>query len=350
MAVGQGLNRGTTVEAQAEAQSAAASQAVAASAAAGACQVERQQEAAEKRYIMEEKSVGEGTYGAVYRARCTQTGRTVAIKKMKPEHEDEGVPSTAIREIAVLKGADHVNIVKLLDVFCVRRKVHLVFEFIDRNLKEHMRHHSLQLTPSAVRSFQAQMLRGILFLHTHRILHRDLKPQNVLIDSALPAESLRNLKLADFGMARAFSVPIPKYTHEVVTIWYRAPEILFGTQEYALPVDMWSAGCILAEMATGSALFRGDSEIDTIFRIFRKLGTPSEADWPGLATLPDFKMSFPKWQKTPWTEVGNMASQLGPHGLAMLDDLLRYDPRRRLSARQGLASAYVADLDAAMEG
>jgi len=306
----------------------------------------------EKRYILEEKSVGEGTYGAVYRARCTQTNRVVAIKKMKPEHEDEGVPSTAIREIAVLKKADHVNIVKLLDVYCVRRKVHLVFEFIDRNLKEHMRQHSLQLTESAVRSFQSQILQGILFLHTHRILHRDLKPQNVLIDSSLPAESMRNLKLADFGMARAFSVPIPKYTHEVVTIWYRAPEILFGSQEYALPIDMWSCGCILAEMATGSALFRGDSEIDTIFRIFRRMGTPSEADWPGLEALPDFKISFPKWPKTPWAEVGNMVAQLGPHGIAMLDDLLRYDPRRRLSAREALASPYVlgeSDLDAAME-
>lgn len=315
-----------------------------------AAQAACQQDHFEKRYILEDKSVGEGTYGAVYRARCTTTGRTVAIKKMKPEHEDEGVPSTAIREIAVLKKADHVNIVKLLDVYCVRRKVHLVFEFIDRNLKEHMRQHSLQLTESAVRSFQSQILQGILFLHTHRIIHRDLKPQNVLIDSSLPAESLRNLKLADFGMARAFSVPIPKYTHEVVTIWYRAPEILFGSQEYALPIDMWSVGCILAEMATGSALFRGDSEIDTIFRIFRRMGTPTEADWPGLEALPDFKMSFPKWQKTPWAEVGNMVTQLGPHGIAMLDDLLRYDPRRRLSAREALASPYVSDLDVAMEG
>jgi serine/threonine protein kinase len=225
---------------------------------ASEAQVACQQEQAEKRYVMEEKSVGEGTYGAVYRARCSQTGRTVAIKKMKPEHEDEGVPSTAIREVAVLKGADHVNIVKLLDVYCVRRKVHLVFEFIDKNLKEHMRAHSLQLTPSAVRCFQAQILRGILFLHTHRILHRDLKPQNVLIDSSLPAESLRNLKLADFGMARAFSVPIPKYTHEVVTIWYRAPEILFGTQEYALPVDM---GAQVASWLRWQLVLRSSAEI-----------------------------------------------------------------------------------------
>jgi serine/threonine protein kinase len=309
-----------------------------------------QQDQFEKKYVMEDKSVGEGTYGCVYKARCSQTGRVVAIKKMKPEHEDEGVPSTAIREVAVLKETDHPNVVKLLDVYCVRRKVHLVFEFIDRNLKEHMRQHNMQLTPGAVRCFHTQMLRGILFLHTHRILHRDLKPQNVLIDSTLPAVSLRTLKLADFGMARAFSLPIPKYTHEVVTIWYRAPEILFGTQEYALPVDMWSAGCILAEMATGSALFRGDSEIDTIFRIFRRLGTPSEQEWPGLSSLPDFKMTFPKWTKTPWADVPHVVPQLGPHGVAVLDELLRYDPRRRMSARQALAHQYSSDLDVAMDG
>jgi len=317
-------------------------------------QVASQQEQAEKKYIMEEKSVGEGTYGAVYRARCTVTGRTVAIKKMKPEHEDEGVPSTAIREIAVLKGADHVNIVKLLDVFCVRRKVHLVFEFIDRNLKEHMRAHSLLLTPSAVRCFQAQMLRGILFLHTHRILHRDLKPQNVLIDTALPAESLRNLKLADFGMARAFSVPIPKYTHEVVTIWYRAPEILFGTQEYALPVDMWSCGCILAGMASGQPIFQGDSEIGTIFAIFKKLGTPNEEHWADLGplpqlqgALPDFKTTFPQWPKKEWAQIRNIQAQLLAEGVVLLDDLLRYDPAKRPSAKSASKYEYLAHTTAA---
>lgn len=280
--------------------------------------------------------VGEGTYGAVYKGRCTQTNRIVAVKKMKPEHEEEGLPSTAIREIGVLKISDHPNIVKLLDVYCHVGRVNLVFEFVEQNLKEYARQHGPCLAPDVTRSLMMQLMRGVHFCHSHRIIHRDLKPANLLIDAA------GVLKIADFGMARAFSLPIPKYTHEVVTTWYRAPEILFGSQEYALPIDVWSAGCILAEMATGAALFRGDSEIDTIFQIFRKLGTPTEVEWPGLAALPDFKPTFPKWVRRPWAEVRNIAAQLGVDGVVVLDGLLRYDPRMRMSARQALLQPYLA--------
>merc|ERR1711904_558357 len=153
--------------------------------------------------------------------------------------------------------------------------------------------------PTAVRDFARQLLRGIECCHANRIIHRDLKPQNLLIDSKL------RLKIADFGLARAYAVPIPKYTHEVVTIWYRAPEILLGSQLYSVPVDLWSVGCIMGEMATGAPLFAGDSEIDTIFRIFRKLGTPTEQIWPGLRELPDFKPTFPKWPHKGWTNIRN---------------------------------------------
>lgn len=175
---------------------------------------------------------------------------------------------------------------------------------------------------------------GIDYCHSRRIMHRDLKPQNILIDNE------DNLKIADFGMARAFCIPIPKYTHEVVTTWYRSPEILFGCETYSLGVDIWSAGCILGEMATGAALFHGDSEIDTIFQIFRKLGTPTEAEWPGLSLLPDFKVTFPKWTRRPWTDIRNTSAQLGTAGTDLLDHMLRYDPVRRISAKQSLLHEY----------
>ncbi|CAE6924283.1 Cdk2 [Symbiodinium natans] len=286
----------------------------------------------DRQYVIEEKEkpVGEGTYGAVHRAFCNRLQKTVAIKRVKMEHEEEGMPSTAIREVAVLKAADHPNVVKLLDVACSPGRLHLVFEFVEANLKQYMKKFGLRLEPAVVRSLQKQLMNGIDYCHARRIIHRDLKPQNILVDGE------DNLKIADFGMARAFNLPLPKYTHEVVTTWYRSPEILFGCEEYSLGVDVWSAGCILGEMATGAALFHGDSEIDTIFQIFRKLGTPTEADWPGLSDLPDFKPSFPQWRRRPWTEIRNIAAQLGAAGVRLLDSMLRYDPVNRVSAKQTL--------------
>merc|ERR1712042_358761 len=123
-------------------------------------------------------------------------------------------------------------------------------------------------------SYLKQLLEGIAYCHKHRVLHRDLKPQNLLIDQH------GAIKLADFGLARAFGVPVRVYTHEVVTLWYRAPEVLLGAARYSTPVDLWSIGTIFAELATKKPLFHGDSEIDQLFRIFRTLGTPNNDVWP----------------------------------------------------------------------
>eukprot|EP00933_Yihiella_yeosuensis_P015639 TRINITY_DN13583_c0_g2_i2.p1 TRINITY_DN13583_c0_g2~~TRINITY_DN13583_c0_g2_i2.p1 ORF type:complete len:493 (-),score=88.77 TRINITY_DN13583_c0_g2_i2:235-1713(-) len=283
-----------------------------------------------------EEAVGEGTYGCVFRAYDKQSRKVVAIKKVKMDHEEEGVPSTAIREVAVLKASHHPNIVRLLDVACTPGRLHLVFEFVEVNLKQHMKRHHLKLSKDHVQDLQKQLMCAIDYCHARGIMHRDLKPQNILIDGE------DKLKVADFGMARAFCVPIPKYTHEVVTTWYRSPEILFGCEKYSLGVDVWSAGCILGEMATGAALFHGDSEIDTIFQIFRKLGTPSEAEWPGIMQLPDFKDTFPKWRRRPWTDIRNIHEQLGRAGTNLMDLMLCYDPKGRCSAKQALQHEYFA--------
>ena len=136
------------------------------------------------------------------------------------------------------------------------------------------------LDPPVVKSFLFQLVRGIAYCHHLRVLHRDLKPQNLLINKA------GELKLADFGLARAFGIPVRSYTSEVVTLWYRAPDILLGSERYSTPVDVWSIGCIFAEMHNGRPLFPGRSENVQLDLIFQKLGTPREADFPGVTSLP----------------------------------------------------------------
>jgi serine/threonine protein kinase len=289
--------------------------------------------------VFEKQPLGEGTYGKVYKARSTSTNEWVAMKQMKLDAQEEGVPSTAIREIALLKELPHQNIVRLLDVFCKPNKLVLVFEYLENDLKKYMKALNGRLSPATVKKFAFQLIRGVEFCHANRIIHRDIKPQNLLIDSRL------QLKIADFGLARAFTVPVPKYTHEVVTVWYRPPEILLGASLYSVPVDLWSIGAVLGEMATGQPLFAGDSEIDTIFKIFQKLGTPTEQIWPGVSELPDFKATFPKWPPRGWNNIRNTAAQVGPDGIDLLERLMCYDPKRRLSARRAVQHGYFRDVD-----
>ncbi|XP_067891848.1 cyclin-dependent kinase 2-like isoform X2 [Heterodontus francisci] len=189
------------------------------------------------------EKIGEGTYGVVYKAMNKVTGEMVALKKIRLDAEMEGVPSTAIREISLLKELNHPNIVKLLDVIHSEKKLYLVFEFLNQDLKKYMDSAPPTGLPlQLVKSYLFQLLQGVAFCHSHRVLHRDLKPQNLLINDA------GAIKLADFGLARAFGVPVRTYTHEVVTLWYRAPEILMGCKFYSTAVDVWSIGCIFAEM------------------------------------------------------------------------------------------------------
>ncbi|EGF84005.1 hypothetical protein BATDEDRAFT_36412 [Batrachochytrium dendrobatidis JAM81] len=283
------------------------------------------------------EKIGEGTYGVVYKAKDKNTGDTVALKKIRLETEDEGVPSTAIREISLLKELKHPNIVKLLDIVHNDTKLYLIFEFLDLDLKKYMdTTMPVGLSPSLVKSYLYQLVNGLLFCHAHRILHRDLKPQNLLIDQH------GMLKLADFGLARAFGIPLRTYTHEVVTLWYRSPEILLGSKHYSTAVDIWSVGCIFAEMVIKHPLFPGDSEIDEIFRIFRALGTPTETTWPGFSSLPDYKPNFPTWSPQSMTE---LVPNLDMDGLDLLQRMLAYDPAARISAKRAMNHPYFKDVD-----
>ncbi|XP_064584956.1 cyclin-dependent kinase 3 [Zonotrichia leucophrys gambelii] len=278
------------------------------------------------------EKIGEGTYGVVYKARNKRTGQLVALKKIRLDEESEGVPSTAIREISLLKELKHPNIVRLLDVIHSQKKLYMVFEYLNQDLKKYMDScQAGELPLSLVKNYLFQLLQGVSFCHSHRVIHRDLKPQNLLINEA------GAIKLADFGLARAFGVPLRTYTHEVVTLWYRAPEILLGCRYYSTPVDIWSIGCIFAEMMTRKALFPGDSEIDQLFQIFRTLGTPTEVTWPGVTQLPDYKGSFPRW---PRKEMKDIVPNLDRDGRDLLTQLLLYDPSKRISAKAALSHQY----------
>lgn len=184
-----------------------------------------------------------------------------------------------------------------------------------------------------IQSCMLQLFSGLAFCHSRLVLHRDLKPQNVLID--------RNgrVKLADFGLARAFQAR-KLYTQEVVTLWYRAPELLLGNPEYTAAVDVWSTGCILAELFCRQPLFSGDSEIDQIFRIFRLRGTPTEATWPGVTKLPNYQENFPKWHAK---AIDVQVPQIVPSAVDLASQLITYAPTQRLTAQDAMGHPFFDD-------
>ncbi|EAN33966.1 Cell division control protein 2-like protein [Theileria parva strain Muguga] len=286
-----------------------------------------------RRYHKMEK-IGEGTYGVVYKAQNNH-GEICALKKIRVEEEDEGIPSTAIREISLLKELHHPNIVWLRDVIHSEKCLTLVFEYLDQDLKKLLDACDGGLEPTTAKSFLYQILRGISYCHDHRILHRDLKPQNLLINR----EGV--LKLADFGLARAFAIPVRSYTHEVVTLWYRAPDVLMGSKKYSTAVDIWSVGCIFAEMINGVPLFPGISEQDQLKRIFKILGTPSVDSWPQVVNLPAYNPDFSYYEKQSWSSI---VPKLNESGIDLISRMLQLDPVQRISAKEALKHDYFKDL------
>lgn len=290
------------------------------------------------RYQKIEK-LGEGTYGIVYKAQNRETGEVVALKRIRLDNEEEGVPCTAIREISLLKELQTTNIVRLYDVLHTEKKLTLVFEYLDSDLKKYLDQNGGDIDVLTIKHFMYQLLRGVEFCHEHRVLHRDLKPQNLLINKR------GELKLGDFGLARAYGIPVRSYSHEVVTLWYRAPDVLMGSRQYSTSIDIWSVGCIFAEMATGRPLFPGTSVRDQLLRIFKLLGTPTEESWPGVSALPDGSV-LPKMPYCSPTPLELVVPKLDAYGIDLLNKLLEYPPERRVNAAGGLQSPYFDDIRA----
>ncbi|THD25138.1 Cyclin-dependent kinase 16 protein [Fasciola hepatica] len=281
--------------------------------------------------------LGQGTYATVYKGRSLLTETLVALKEIRLEHE-EGAPCTAIREVSLLRNLQHANIVTLHDIIHTEKSLTLVFEYVDRDLKQYLHDCHGIMHPDNVQLFLYQLLRGLDFCHRRRILHRDLKPQNLLINDR------GDLKLADFGLARAKSIPIKTYSNEVVTLWYRPPDILLGSTEYSTHIDMWGVGCIFYEMATGWPLFPGSTVEEELTLIFKRLGTPTEETWPGVTDHPQYSKAL-KYGPYPGESGGllHSAPRLSRRAHTLLASLLVFPGTRRISAADALKHVYFVE-------
>ncbi|KAK9789048.1 hypothetical protein WJX73_000754 [Symbiochloris irregularis] len=316
--------------------------------------------------------IGEGTYGEVYQAYTREaTPRLLAIKTFKPGKEGEGVSPTAIREIMLLREMHHPNVVHLDATLICRQdpSLSLVFEYAEHDLYEMVRSHRERTAKSVppgqgfgaytLKSLMWQLLAGTAAMHAAHLMHRDLKPSNVLVMGEGSQQG--QVKIADFGLARIFTSPLRPLSDNgvVVTIWYRAPELLLGAKHYTTAVDMWALGCIFGELLTLRPLFHGEErktpatafQIDQMDKIMRVMGAPSARTWPELEALPHWSNNADgvrSWQphsKPPGLHqhLSNTARGGGTDKTAALDlltALLEYNPRNRITAAQALNHPY----------
>lgn len=288
----------------------------------------------------EVEQIGEGTYGQVWMARDRQTDEIVALKKVRMDNERDGFPITAVRELKLLKSLQHDNIVNLKEIVVGKNRgkegsktsagkhqIYMVFEYMDHDLTGLMDTPSIKFTEAQVKTYAKQLLQGLWYCHQREILHRDIKGSNLLIDNQ------GNLKIADFGLARTYDDYNPKYTNKVITLWYRPPELLLGATEYGPAVDMWSAGCLIAELLLRKPLLPGKNEIQQAELIFTICGSPTEESWPGWTSLPSAYMV----QKMKYN--GKLRQVLRGHtegAIDLVEKLLTLDPSKRISAHDAL--------------
>ncbi|GAX81671.1 hypothetical protein CEUSTIGMA_g9099.t1 [Chlamydomonas eustigma] len=313
------------------------------------------------------QQLGSGTYSVVYKAQNRETLEPLAVKKLVQLSNvaNSGLPASVVREISILMEMRHDNIVQLKDIITNNLEsspVYLVLEYLECDLRMYM---SACMAPPplhVVKDIMHQIIKGVEHVHRNLVLHRDLKPENILIDRQLsrsPQSSDANItadtstaaslneygqgngegrlvvKLADFGLARQYLIQHQAYTGKVVTLYYRAPELLLGLNSYSTAVDMWSVGCIMAELLNLEFLFKADDELGLLREIFKKLGSPSTEEWP------DFHSSGhgSRWSHELGSPVHTICPRMAHdrHGLDLLSRLLSLNPVNRINAQQALA-------------
>ncbi|KAF9648237.1 kinase-like protein [Thelephora ganbajun] len=298
--------------------------------------------------------ISSGTYGRVYKAISRDgTDSVHAIKKFKPDKEGDvvtytGISQSAIREIALNREISHENVVAMKEVILEEKSIYMVFEYAEHDFLQVIHHHAQTLrTPismSVLKSLTYQLLNGLLYLHEAHIIHRDLKPANILINSS------GTVKIGDLGLARITYQPLqPLFAGDkvVVTIWYRAPELLMGARHYHWAVDTWAVGCVVAELASLRPIFKGEEakmdgkknvpfQRDQLIKVFEVVGTPDEKDWPGFTDMPEYqsvkKLDRFENRLLTWCN-SKIRTSLG---YDLLRQLFTYDPDKRLHCREAL--------------
>ncbi|XP_022434375.1 cyclin-dependent kinase 9 isoform X1 [Delphinapterus leucas] len=286
--------------------------------------------------------IGQGTFGEVFKAKHRKTGQKVALKKVLMENEKEGFPITALREIKILQLLKHENVVNLIEICRTKASpynrckgsIYLVFDFCEHDLAGLLSNVLVKFTLSEIKRVMQMLLNGLYYIHRNKILHRDMKAANVLItrDGVL--------KLADFGLARAFSLAKNsqpnRYTNRVVTLWYRPPELLLGERDYGPPIDLWGAGCIMAEMWTRSPIMQGNTEQHQLALISQLCGSITPEVWPNVDKYELFeKLDLVKGQKRKVKD-RLKAYVRDPYALDLIDKLLVLDPAQRIDSDDAL--------------
>ncbi|KAG0241766.1 kinase-like domain-containing protein [Mortierella sp. GBAus27b] len=289
------------------------------------------------------REIGQGAYGVVCAAKNTETGEDVAIKKVTKVFEKAILAKRALREVKLLRHfAGHENITSILDMDITNyqdfNEIYLVQELMEADLHQIIRSEQ-PLTDAHFQYFIYQICRGLKYIHSANVLHRDLKPGNLLVNADC------ELKICDFGLARGFSDDAESnvgfMTEYVATRWYRAPEIMLSFQSYTKAIDMWSVGCIFAEMLGGKPLFKGRDYVDQLNQILQILGTPDEATLRrvGSERAQAYIRSLPRMPTIPFQQLYPRAT---PLAIDLLQKLLNFDPAARITVEQALAHPYLA--------
>ncbi|XP_025105426.1 cyclin-dependent kinase-like 1 isoform X3 [Pomacea canaliculata] len=278
--------------------------------------------------------IGEGSYGVVFKCRNKETQQLVAIKKFVESEDDPLIKKIAMREIRMLKQLKHPNLVRLIEVFRRKKRLHLVFDYVDHTLLNELDRHPRGLPEQMVKKIIYQTLLAVNFCHQYNTIHRDVKPENILITRQ------GQVKLCDFGFARILTGPGDEYTDYVATRWYRAPELLVGDTQYGPPVDVWAIGCVFAEVLTGQALWPGRSDVDQLYLIRKTLGDLIPRHMQIFSNNAFFKgMSIPEPDRL--EPLDEKFPGAAPQTMSFMQTCLKMDPAERLTCQQLLEHPYM---------